>query len=349
MSRRLKVKCLREFRDKDYVIDFRGNIYSVLGYLHYEGKVTVLPKYVPTSKKTAWRSKESYYERVIGDYGVKGLKNALKTLEENNVKLLHYHLGYGGLVPQLKISEIAKLYKPVERLRELYDLGPRDVLEEELLELASHIKSSIRNVELGVTGSVLVKIHNPKISDIDLVVYGVKSFEKLRETIQSIPRVEKLSSGEIEYLAFKRSREGRLPYRVALKSLVNRWNRFKYRGRLVTLSTVLNWEEVKSQTETVVSRVLGVTSITGEIEVTEKSLVYPPTWRLKVESVERGFKSLSGEVEVLSFENLYAYAFKTGDRVRVKGILQEVESPKNSWTRIVVGCREYVGEIDFLE
>ena len=48
--------------------------------------------------------------------------------------------------------------------------------------------------------------------------------------------------------------------------------------------------------------------------------------------------------EVYSYEGLYSIIFKDGDKIRVKGLLEEVKNEKRkSWWRVVIGSQEADG------
>ena len=150
--------------DHDHLEDVEGNIYVVVGNTHPPGEVIAYIKYVPTSTKTIWCRGFKCYERVIRRYGVRNVVNAV-------VKYQNYSLDpiFGAKIPKIPLSRVSTIYKPTTRLYEILQ-SPRDQLEVQVANLAVTIEqyTGIPISKLGINGSILVKIHNPKYSDIDL-------------------------------------------------------------------------------------------------------------------------------------------------------------------------------------
>jgi len=82
-------------------------------------------------------------------------------------------------------TKIARYYMPEERLNELLDSKHRDLLQEKAVELALTIsdESGVSVDDLGITGSILIDIHNVRFSDIDLTVYGHLHSRRVKETL----------------------------------------------------------------------------------------------------------------------------------------------------------------------
>ncbi len=102
--------------------------------------------------------------------------------------------------------------------------SPRDELEEEALELITGLRGL--GVEAYPTGSILGYYHDPRISDIDLVVY-VDSRGGCKDIIEAVAALlEPLPPGRVEAWARARGVE---------PGLYRRWVRGVYHGREVSI------------------------------------------------------------------------------------------------------------------
>ena len=334
--------------DKDVVVDIRGIYYLVVGYYHYDDMVTVIPKYVPTrDPRTPWRIGNIGYKRIIGDYGVEGVRSALATLTSMKIKILRPHPAYGGIVPQLGRDEIVEIMYPERGLENLLKSGASDELEDAAISLIYELESNFKGIRLGVTGSLLSKMHKPGFSDIDLVVYGLDNVSRVSAGIWDLEGVERLDDALLEEMAIKYWREGRLPLEVARRSVRRRWTRFRYRGIMVSLLPVLAVHEATALPKPRVELVCGRVRLRGRIFTTDYTPVYPPRLRLEVKEVIRGEVSCE-EVELMCLEHLYAYAFEEGEAVRVEGLMQRVKCEGGvEYERVVVGGLEAGGKIEY--
>jgi len=136
------------------------------------------------------------------------------------------------------LERIKKHYKPEERVIEILEM-PRDSFEVMVAEMIQEISSTSRisTNHFGVTGSILVKIHNPSFSDIDLTVYGyenaLKAKHALIELLKSSKNFRRLNKDEIEKYAKEISRIHALNFTEASMLFKERW----YAGILKTSSS----------------------------------------------------------------------------------------------------------------
>ncbi len=81
---------------------------------------------------------------------------------------------------------IKRTRKPRETFKRLLEKKPRDALLKALHQVFSLVttRSMLQRKDFGVFGSLLHSFYHPNFSDLDLIVYGRKNLDKLRETLK---------------------------------------------------------------------------------------------------------------------------------------------------------------------
>ncbi len=146
------------------ILTKRG-IYQAIGYSHPPGNVIAFLKYVPNGK---WRG----FRRLIKRYAVDEFLAYTKKV---------FDPAFNATVPIVSISEIIKSPEPWTRAKEIIH-RPRDRLEEAFTHLYSLI-----DAEVGVLGSMLLGIHNPSFSDVDVAIIEPKDPFYVWEQIERMP------------------------------------------------------------------------------------------------------------------------------------------------------------------
>lgn len=327
-------------RDKQY-IKWKGVFYHVVGYEHPPEHVLAFPKYAPTYKKTPWYDGTTYYERLIPHYGSEGIDksiNRMKTLIENLTKWDNI---FGAEVPLIPLNQIDTIYKPEEALS---NMKGKDALETLTLELVDELssQSNVPKRFFGITGSLLIGIHNEKISDIDLTIAGMSSIIKVKETLTSIlfnqqkSSLQKFSQYSISNIIQDAPYHGL--YETNINELFNRiWYKGVYRTRYFSLSPIRTEEETVNTYGQYIYRSLGAIELNARI-VEPINPFYLP---LRYEISNISLKSLTIN-ELVSYDGFYTDLLKPNDEIFVKGLLQEVINTVDGTKtfRIAIGVRE---------
>jgi len=189
---------LRSFRDRDYLLTPEGFIFTVIGNLHPADRVIAYLKYVP-DERGKWGLGRSRYRRALEHYNVPSVMDSMQFLREKAPQYVFESTVDGISLPAVPKDRIVKHFCPEVRLLELRSAQNRDELESKALRLIELIseKAGVPIDSLGLTGSILARIHDPAFSDIDLVVYGFSNAIRIKGTLQSL---ESSSSGPIRKL-----------------------------------------------------------------------------------------------------------------------------------------------------
>jgi hypothetical protein len=233
-------------------------------------------------------------------------------------------------------TQVQRHYVPEERLCQIL-ADPRDPLEKEICELVTILTdaSGLSPEMLGITGSVLIGLHNPAFSDIDLTVYGRSHAVTLRSTLDrlrgtSLEKVDQIRREQ--WRTETAARFGLAPEDVAYLE-TRRWNDFLFRGRYVSVHATRADGEIRETYGDRYYERRGVATIEATVVETTEALFLPAVYRL---DAVRVINEAPSEIETLvSFESLYCNVADPGDRIVARG---QVETARGGSARLIVGA-----------
>jgi len=244
----------------------------------------------------------------------------------------------GREIESVPNERIAYLLDPVDSLKELRDMGSHlDNLQQTSVDLARLLveESKIDWSDVGITGSQLVGLHTEK-SDVDLVVYGESPARRVYQTLKrhsaSLAEVESYSGcaldqhtrfrwgGVPQFLDLLRERENR-------KVLQGLFRGYEFFVRVVKLP-----EEMMIVYGDVVCHHMGEIEAVCRIVDDRDSIFTPAEYDVSSES-------MSGLVKVVSYRGRFTEHAHTGERVRIRGRLEEVTlvSSGKKYQQVVLG------------
>lgn len=315
-------------RIRDFLETRERLIFAVTSYYHPADRAIAFLRYYPSPQGERRRGGERFAK-------VAGTEASFAILGAYPHYLFPSEVT-GSTLQAVPLEMVERAYHPAKRLAEIYE-GPKDPLEEKALELSEFL-SGIPREKKGVTGSLLVGLHDPLTSDIDFVVYGLAENAGARGALREAFEggVLRPLTREEWYRAYKK----RFPRAETLTFQEFLWyeNRKYHKGVMGgTIFDILlvrePWEIEGRYSERRFRR-------EGRVKlrclVTDASLAFDSPAVYKVE----------GEVEeVVSFTHTYAGQALEGEEIEVSGRLEEVQEAGRSYMRVVVGTtREAEGE-----
>lgn len=306
-------------RDKDF-IRLKDSFYQVIGYVHPENFVFAFPRYVKVNYATPWRN-GSYYSRILEDYSSLTIGESLKNYAS---EYLVFDFYYDSLMPRIPLQNVDEIYYTHNWPRYL----KRNILAkrfEEVLDLISS-NANISKEDIGLTGSLLIGIANVVFSDIDIVVYGQRSVEKIKEYILSGQSPFSIVKPEIIRGLDETS------FKILSK---RKWNKFEFKNRLFSLNPVLKHDEIKIKYGDFKIKNVKKGKIKLKIKEKINPYFYPLTYSVKL----LDFEEYPIE-ELTIFEMYYLDLFEIGNELEVVGMIQFVEERDREYYRIAYGLRE---------
>jgi predicted nucleotidyltransferase len=325
---------MRKEKDRDFLETEEGMFFCVAGYLHPPDKITAYLKYSPTAEGK-WKKDTIEFRRELPFYHVFSVSDTIEYLEKNYPHYVHF-----CPIRQIRMSMVPKkyikqYYKPEERMNQLFH-SPKDELEEKVRMFVEDImdEAEIPLRFLGITGSILIGLHNPSFSDIDLIVYGKENALKLKNTLKTLENV-KILGGE--------KREEWIQHKIEIFDLTRsqaeifstrKWNYGFYRNTYFSVHPTRTDSEITEDYGSIQYTGMGAATVKAEVTDSSESMFLPARYGIEVGELIEG-ENVSVE-EIISYEGIYCDVFKKGEIIEARGRLEQV----NSRYRIVLGTLE---------
>jgi predicted nucleotidyltransferase len=321
-------------KDRDFIETIDGYLFCVLGYLHPPDGYTAYLKYI-TSKNGKWERNGTKYDRSIPYYQVSQVEKTYKYLKNNHPEYLFQCKVRNIEISWVPKKRVKRYYYPRNRLNEIQIRGPKDPLEDKLLQLTNiFTSSSVIPGSFGVTGSILTETHNPKFSDIDITVYGKKESHTLKEALLDLKQESKDILGMTKRQKHEWVQNRRGKFQLSTEDLWRivdrRWNYGYFKDVYFSVHpTYLDEEINENYGDNVYNR---IKEVCGTAVVTDStdSIFNPATYKVSECS------PLPDVSEIVSFEGIFGGLFEEGDRIKFKGVLEEIKG-KNPHKRVIIG------------
>jgi hypothetical protein len=333
----------RKPKDRDFLRTGEGMFFCVTGYLHPPDRYTAYLKYSPTSNGK-WKDEATAYRRELPYYHVENVAKTVRYLEEHYPAYVHHCPVRDFRFSMVPRDRVDQYYVPEARLREILR-NPQDPLEEEVRGLTLHMAAgaAVDPRGLGVTGSILIGLHNPAFSDIDLTVYGLDSARRLREALRqsSVPRVQRLD--EPFMAKWSKGIAERFPLTVGEARYLagRRWNYGTYEGRYFSIHPIRSDDEITETYGEHIYRSQGTSRVQAIVVDASEALFMPAIYRVADVRVLEGDPEAAGVREIVSYEGLYRDVVDAGSVVEAYG---KVESVDGQPRRLVIGSMALAGK-----
>jgi hypothetical protein len=333
---------MHKARDKDFVKTKEGFLFCVINYYHPKDRIIAYRKYIP-NKDGLWVSKSKVrYSRSMQTYSIEDLE---KNIEELRIEKRYV---FKSRVLGIEISAVPwkfvkRHYKTDEGLRRILKLSKLDPLQETLLELIDELSNYISKSNFGITGSILLDIHNPKFSDIDLIIYGKKESLSLKEAFLSKVSSKVLPLPKDIMLKWAKEKITIFPLSLdeVLKIYKRKWNYGYFKGKVFSVHPVRKWNEINERYGDFWYRGLGLARIRFNVEDTNEALFLPHKYKAKNVRFLEGVE-VNNLKEVVSNEGFFGNMLKEGELAEAFGKVELVidKKSKSSYHRLLVGTFE---------
>jgi predicted nucleotidyltransferase len=345
-------------RDRDAILTREGLIFRVFGYSHPPQAFICDAEYASAQVFTsndprAPRNggKQTFYKF----YNDEGWKLISARFPQYTV----FHEMLGQRVVGIKQNDIAEVRKPEERLQALIKTDLKDELQDATQRVLSIVlqRSGLSTANFGVFGSMLHGFHHPKLSDIDLTVYGVKENAKIRETLQALYADTRSGFrnefGSDEAMTgkqwrFKNYGVQEFIWHQKRKQIYGLFNDAKS-GRTIKaeFEPVKAWSEIASEYDSK-ARILrkGWVKITARVTADNEAPFIPSVYGIKPLTVLTGARDALEAVRVISYMEEFRAQAQKDETVCVEGNLEEVITPHSSFHQIALTyCPRYYEQV----
>jgi predicted nucleotidyltransferase len=325
---------MRPPKDRDFVETAEGFFFCLVGYLHPPERYTAYLKYTPATAGK-WARGEVAYRRELPYYHVEHVRRTLDWLETKYPRYLWTDPATGLRFSHVPADAVARYYVPERRLAEIVG-APADSLEREARDLAILLADAtdLPLEAFGISGSILLGLHNPAFSDIDLLVYGAARARRLRAVIDDLDKAGLVPLPEERRARWRAETSARFGLDAdAVASLeARRWHYRLFHGRYVSLHATRSDEEIREAYGDRRYTPLGRAVVEARVTDAGEALFLPAVYHV---ADVRWHEGPPGPLEeVVSFEGLYCGAAADGERILVTGHL---EAEPGGARRLVVG------------
>jgi predicted nucleotidyltransferase len=347
-----------KLRDRDAIITEEGLIFRVFGYSHPSKSYVCDVEYAPSSifrssNPKAFRSDgQNMFYKFYADEG-------WKFVESKYPQYMIFHDMLQREVVGVGYSDVNEVRRPEAVLRELVGRQPKD----ELLTATQSVLDIVTNSgglslkDFGVFGSLLHGFYHPKLSDIDLIVYGKKNVAKLCEALRGLYKAdsspfrnefetEQSIKGKDwrfrnfslkEYLWHQRRK---LIYALFDDALSNRRIKTEF-------EPVKDWNEISSEYSPK-TRIFprGWTRILARVTDAGLAPFVPSIYGIEPQKVFEGPKDALETKQIVSYVEEFRMQAEDGETVYVEGNLEQVTTPNSSFYQIALTyCERYYQQV----
>lgn len=315
-------------RPRDFVLTKDGLWFAVTEYQHPRGFVIAFLRYAPSGG---------------GFLKITSVEQSYRLLEKKYPKYILDERFFGVRMQAVPLGDIKNIETPRGCLRKAFK-KPDDSFKRDACYIV-RLLSANSKVSLnyfGLTGSVTTGAHK-KESDIDLVVYGLKNFVKVRSSIELLikqGKFKKLSDKIIQKAYGSKGYLNIFSFEEFKHNLLRKNNSFLYKKRKIDLMCVRLEVEVKDSATRRYTKLKNNFTVHPKVIDDRLSFDFPAVYKIASKAVPK-------LREVVSYRNAYLGQAFRGETIEARGKLEEVkEKGKKPYLRLVVGTirenQEYI-------
>lgn len=291
-------------------------------------------KYIPSELQAlfnvemlerTWKFGDKTLFRAEKLYTAENYKSFIETFRKNFPEYIYYcYLRHKELI-SAPISRIEKVFVPKERLQALIKLEKPDRIQRMALDLVNMLsqESGVGLSDFGIHGSIALNMHSEE-SDIDFVVLGSANFRKVEATIDRL-----VNTGTLRYIFGNRLDAAR-----KFKG--------KYKDKIWMYTATRKPEEFPPPYGTLRFSALSPVKFQCTVSDDTEAIFRPAIYKFtdyKPLDVMSELPADRVPACILSNIGCYRNVARKGDKIKVSGMLERIESNKTGEVtyQVVVG------------
>lgn len=303
------------YLDHDFVETSDGWIFGVVSNVHPPGRILSYLKYLPGDG--IWTRDTVRYRRVLASYSMREIVQMLETVRRTRPEFIYRDPSIDDEFIYVPVEKVWKHYRCEEGLHNLM-LRPANRLEHTCVELVKKLvaESDVDERFFGVSGSLLLKLHNPA-ADIDLVVYGGENFRKTVQASTSL-QTRQDRAATISTLIKNYMTKYPITQHEAITLAERCHTRGFFQGTPYSIHAVKTIAENTKQYGSVVSKYAGTARKTLKITNADEGVFTPAVY--DVEDLDEGVVK-----KLICYDTTFAGLFQKGDVVEAYGKLEHTQ------------------------
>lgn len=322
-------------KEGDFIETIDNLIFDVKGLIHPPDRVIAYVRYV----KDPHGDREKNGKRYKKIYSLNERDSYLK---KNYPQYLYFDPYFNRIIESVPLENVSKHYKPIERLKEIYQKFPvLDKIEKEALEMVLLIidEANISLNNIGISGSILVNLHN-NFSDIDLVIYGkencFKVYEALNRIIERNNFIKRYSNEDLEKLHNFRVKDTNISFEDFLKVEKRKILQGKFKNRDYFIRFIKEFNEINERYGDKTFMPIGYTCLKAKV-IDDSDSIFTPCYYIidEVEYMDNSnYKPLK---QIISFRGRFCEQAKKGEKIIARGKIEKVSSKNEEYYQLVIG------------
>jgi len=320
--------------DGDTFVTKEGFIFNTMGYEHPEGRVFAFLKYIPAEFQKLFRVEMLERTWKFGDkklfraeklYTAANYQSFIETFRKNFSDYLYFCPFRNKELISVPAKNIEQVFVPKDCLQKLFKLKQLDGIQKMALELIGLLskESGVMLNHFGMHGSIALNMHSEE-SDIDFVVYGTGNFRVVEDTINRL-----VEGGTLKYI---------------FGNKLDRARKFKgkFKDKIWMFTAARLPNEVTEKYGD--HRYVPVLPLKFQAIVTDdtEAIFRPAIYRIKdYTPLDEKSNLPANQIPsaILSNIGCYRNVARSGDKIKVSGMLEKVESVKTGSVtyQVVVG------------
>lgn len=326
-----------EAREGDMVENSRGAIFDVKGLVHPHGKVVAFIRYFQNAMGERKRNKVTY-EKVYS------LAKRFEILKEMFPQYIVHDPVFDEILCEVPVQDMKKHYRPFEKFKKLRESSRPDALEAKALHLLNLLveKTDIPLDAIGISGSILVKLHKPG-SDIDVLIYGSRNCSRVYSVLGQLLKdksspLKSYNKQELVNLFDFRSKDTAMSFEDFVRTESKKVLQGTFLKTDYFVRFVKDWNEVDEKYGDIQYRNVGYTRIEATVIDDSEAIFTPCIYRIaNVKFLEgAGCETVK---EITSFRGRFCEQAKLDERVVAQGKIEQVTDTRDNSQhfRLLVG------------
>jgi len=347
-----------KLRDRDAIITEEGLIFRVFGYSHPPKSHVCDVEYASSSifksnNPKAFRNEgQNVFYKFYEDEG-------WKFVESKYPQYMIFHEMLRRKVVGVNDKDMYEVRRPGAILQDRIGTLRKDELVAAMQSVLDTVtkSASLDLDDFGVFGSLLHGFYNPRLSDIDLVIYGEKNVIRLRETLKDLYGADSSPvKNEFETEQSIKGKDWRFRNFSLEEYLWHQRRKLIYAlfdnaqsGRKIKteFEPVKDWNEISSEYSPE-TRILkrGWTRILAKVADASQAPFIPSVYGIEPQQLLEGPKEAVEAKRIISYIEEFRMQAEDGETVYVEGNLEEVTTPKRSFYQIALTyCERYYEQV----
>jgi len=322
-------------REGDFIETIDNLIFDVKGLVHPPDRVFAYVRYIEDPNGDRERNGKKYKK-------IYSLNERDSFLRKNYPQYLYFDPYLNRIIESVPLINISKHYKPIERLKEMYQKFPvLDKIEKEAMEMVLLLieEANISLNNIGISGSILVNLYN-NFSDIDLIIYGkencLKIYKTLNEVIGKNIFIKRYSIEDLKKLYDFRVKDTNISFEDFLKVEKRKVFQGKFKNRDYFIRFIKEFEENNEKYGDKTFIPMGYTCIKAKVIDDSDSIFTPCCYIIdEVKYMDNlNYKPLK---QIISYRGRFCEQARIGEKIIAQGRIEKVSLKNEEYYQLVIG------------